>query len=388
VPRHKLSEFRAKTIVNNLLNQKYQGWSIVSGVTTVKTYGKTTRFVVKVDQAVKQRFKKGLVFLNVAKSEVPEKVKDLQNLGYDSILVEPYVEHNGERERYLSFRREREGVIFSYSNMGGVDIEAHSDSIQSNVFDEIVLESITQETGLSIKQLTGLRELFDRLHLTLLEINPYFVNGSNVSVLDVAMEVDSSAELLAKEWSVSDIRTPATTRTEEEENVRRLKAESSASFNLEVINPDGSIFLLLSGGGASVVIADEIFTLGYGKELANYGEYSGNPTEDETYRYASQVISLLLKSNAPKKVVLVGGAVANFTDISATFKGIISVLREYGADLSRQNVKFYVRRGGPKQEIGLKNIKKELKELNLIGGVYTPDTSIPTAVRSMLEGLK
>ena len=388
MPRHKLSEFRAKTIVNNLLNQKYQGWSIVSGVTTVKTYGKTTRFVVKVDQAVKQRFKKGLVFLNVAKSEVPEKVKDLQNLGYDSILVEPYVEHNGERERYLSFRREREGVIFSYSNMGGVDIEAHSDSIQSNVFDEIVLESITQETGLSIKQLTGLRELFDRLHLTLLEINPYFVNGSNVSVLDVAMEVDSSAELLAKEWSVSDIRTPATTRTEEEENVRRLKAESSASFNLEVINPDGSIFLLLSGGGASVVIADEIFTLGYGKELANYGEYSGNPTEDETYRYASQVISLLLKSNAPKKVVLVGGAVANFTDISATFKGIISVLREYGADLSRQNVKFYVRRGGPKQEIGLKNIKKELKELNLIGGVYTPDTSIPTAVRSMLEGLK
>lgn len=388
MPRHKLSEFRAKTIINTLLNQKYEGWSITSDVKQPVSYGKTKHFVVKVDQAVKQRFKKGLIFLNVTAAEIPKKVKALQDLGYSSVLVEPYVEHTGEQERYLSLRRERHGVVFSYSSMGGVEIEAHGDTIQSNVFEEFDISVLSQDTKLSIQQLTQLRELFDRLHLTLLEINPYIVKGSEVSILDVAIEVDSSAELLVTEWEVSDIRTPATSRTVEEENVQQLKNESPASFSLEVINPDGSIFLLLSGGGASVVIADEIFTLGHGDELANYGEYSGNPSEDETYRYTSQVIQLLLKSKAPKKVVLVGGAVANFTDISATFKGIISVLREYGTELARQEVKFYVRRGGPKQAQGLRNIEKVLKELHLLGGIYTPKVSIPTAVQSMLEGLK
>ena len=33
----------------------------------------------------------------------------------------------------------------------------------------------------------------------------------------------------------------------------------------------------ITGGGASVVYADTICYLGYGKELANYGEYSGRP---------------------------------------------------------------------------------------------------------------
>lgn len=32
---------------------------------------------------------------------------------------------------------------------------------------------------------------------------------------------------------------------------------------------------MIAGGGASVVYSDTICDYGYGKELANYGEYSG-----------------------------------------------------------------------------------------------------------------
>ena len=170
--------------------------------------------------------------------------------------------------------------------------------------------------------------------------------------------------------------------------MKKLDANSPASFNLNVLNPDGSVFLLLSGGGASVVIADEVHNLGLGKELANYGEYSGNPNMEETYIYTSQVMKLMLASKAKNKVLFVGGAVANFTDIANTFAGIIKALDKYGDELAGQGVKIYVRRGGPRQEIGLAKIEAALRQHNLFGGVYSPKTSIPEALHTALKGLK
>jgi len=388
VPRHKLSEFRAKTIINALLDQEYEGWSVTPDTALVKSFGKASRFVVKVDQAVKQRYKKGLIFLDIPKTEIKDRVGALKDLGYTHVLIEPYQNHENVEERYLSFRREREGVIFSYSSSGGVEIEKHSDQIHSGVFEEFDPVVLSRDTGISVDILRLLRSTFDRLHMTLLEINPYIVKDQQPVILDVAIEVDSSAELLVTDWTELDVRTPATNLTGEEKHVRKLNKESPASFSLEVINPDGAIFLLLSGGGASVVIADEIFTLGHGEALANYGEYSGNPTEDETYLYTTQVLALLLKSKAKRKVVLIGGAVANFTDIAATFRGVISALEENKSEIAKQDIKVYVRRGGPRQEVGLKRITKTLQELNILGGVYDPSTSIPEAVQHLTKALK
>lgn len=385
--RRKISEYRAKTIVNNLIGMRYVGWPIVDGKMPT-SFGATDRFVVKVDQAIKQRFKKGLILLDVPRSQLESGITKLRRKGYRSLLVEPYVTHDADEERYISLRREREGVMVSYSRSGGVEIESHLDTVRTGRFVDFALDELAAETGFTIRQLEALHEAFDRFHMALMEINPYVAERGKLRVLDVAIEVDASAELLVDAWSEMDMRSPAVRLTEEEIAVHQLAKESPASFSLEVVNPDGSIFLLLSGGGASVVIADEIYTLGHGKELANYGEYSGNPNESETYRYASQVIKLLLKSKAPKKVVFIGGAVANFTDIATTFSGIIRVLQENASKLQKQGVKFYVRRGGPRQELGLRRIQRVLNELNLLGGVYDPHTSIPEAVQQLLGGLK
>jgi hypothetical protein len=48
----------------------------------------------------------------------------------------------------------------------------------------------------------------------------------------------------------------------------------------------------------------------------------------------------------------------------------------------------YVRRGGPNQEAGLRNIKDCLEKHGLLGGVYDPSTTISEALENALEGLK
>ncbi|OCH83637.1 citrate synthase, partial [Obba rivulosa] len=45
------------------------------------------------------------------------------------------------------------------------------------------------------------------------------------------------------------------------------------------------------------------------------------------------------------KILTIGGGIANFTNIAATFKGIIRALKEYKAPLIARNVRIYARRG-------------------------------------------
>lgn len=53
---------------------------------------------------------------------------------------------------------------------------------------------------------------------------------------------------------------------------------------------------------------------------------SGAPTSAETYLYAKTMIDCVT-ANADRegRALLVGGGIANFTDVAATFKGIIQV---------------------------------------------------------------
>jgi ATP-citrate lyase beta-subunit len=119
--------------------------------------------------------------------------------------------------------------------------------------------------------------------------------------------------------------------------------------------------------------------------LANYGEYSGNPTSHEAYIYTAEVLKLLIASSSPQKVLFIGGAVANFTDIASTFAGVIKAIAEYADELSIQKVKVFVRRGGPRQEIGLAKMQSALEQYNLYGGVYDPTTSITGALDAALK---
>ena len=75
-------------------------------------------------------------------------------------------------------------------------------------------------------------------------------------------------------------------------------------FQLTILNETGRIWTLVAGGGASVIFADTIVELGGVKELANYGEYSGGPNEEQTYGYARTVIDLMCKHQHPDGKVI------------------------------------------------------------------------------------
>ena len=70
----------------------------------------------------------------------------------------------------------------------------------------------------------------------------------------------------------------------------RLDSKTGASLKLTILNPKGRVWTMVAGGGASVVYADTISDLGAGHELANYGEYSGAPSEEHTYEYARTLL--------------------------------------------------------------------------------------------------
>jgi succinyl-CoA synthetase beta subunit len=393
MPRRTISEFRAKTIVNQALGKTYTGWEVDAEL-PLAVQLKDAReladlFVVKVDQSVKGRFKKGLVKLNVSPAKLEATVKELSKKSYRWFLIEPLVAHNEGAERYLSLQRGRDGVTLWYSAKGGINVEGHQDAMRHELLgDRPAWAKLGSATGLGAKRLEALVKAFDEHHFVFLEINPYTVDSQDVFVLDSAVEVDDAGASFVDAWRESDIRTAHADRTREEQVIGQLAKKSQASFSFDVLNPDGSVFVLLSGGGASVTIADEIYAQGFGKQLANYGEYSGNPNAEETYIYTSAVLDALIKSKAKHKVLFIGGAVANFTDILATFKGLIRAFEEMAPKLKNQRLKVFVRRGGPREEEGLRVMKEALEKLGIFGAVHDASMPIAAAVSEALEELK
>ncbi len=69
---------------------------------------------------------------------------------------------------------------------------------------------------------------------------------------------------------------------------------------LTILNAAGRIWTMVAGGGASVIYADTVCALGGSEELANYGEYSGAPSEQQTYDYAKTLLGLMTKQKHPQ----------------------------------------------------------------------------------------
>merc|ERR1719428_385248 len=162
---------------------------------------------------------------------------------------------------------------------------------------------------------------------------------------------------------------------------------TGASLKLTILNPKGRVWTMVAGGGASVVYADTVADNGYGQELSNYGEYSGAPTAEETYQYAKTILSLMLKHPHPEgKVLIIGGGIANFTDVAATFTGLIKALNQMAEDINAAKISIWIRRAGPNYQEGLRMIKACGDKNGLKMRVYGPETHI-TSVIPMALGL-
>ena len=55
--------------------------------------------------------------------------------------------------------------------------------------------------------------------------------------------------------------------------------------------------------------------------IFSLGEYSGGPNEQQTYVYAKTVLDLMCRHpHVDGKVLIIGGGIANFTNVADTFK--------------------------------------------------------------------
>jgi succinyl-CoA synthetase beta subunit len=377
--RVKLSEYTAKKI---LLGERYSGVQLRSGAISIPA----GRWVAKVDQGIKKRFKQGLVVVDKGEADIRAAIASWEAKGFSQFILDPYFEHDAQNDRYISFERVREGVRVLYARDGGVDIEAHPEAVQTFLIRTANdVAQIAETTGVPAPFLERVFVAFDKEFFAFLEINPLVVQDGTAELLDAAALVDSAGEFFVRDsWKGDDVIT-ARSKHPAEDAVEALAATTPASLKLSVINPNGALFFLLSGGGGSIVIADEVQVQGLGGALANYGEYSGGPTREETFLYARQIAALMLGSTAPKKALVIAGGVANFTDVKKTFLGIIDALTEVAPRMREQGIKVFVRRGGPNEAAGLSLMYDFLERESLLGAVYGSNEVITRAVEEAIH---
>ena len=92
------------------------------------------------------------------------------------------------------------------------------------------------------------------------------------------------------------------------------------------------------------------------------------------------------------KVLIIGGGIANFTDVAKTFTGIIQALREYADRMKEVGVRIYVRRGGPNYKAGLDQMRALGDEIGIPIKVFGPEVHmtsiIPMALKDDGRGVK
>ncbi len=383
---------------------------------------KTERLVVKPDQLIKRRGKNKLVLVDAnydqAKVWIKEKSKapitiygkfDTNGKPVDKgtvgqlthFIIKPYVHYKETDECYLAITATADGDTIMFYHQGGInvgDVDAKALRLEIPIGTYPTAEEIDRKLlgKLSADRkktaagfIEALFKFYADLNFTYLEINPIVITKGSIISVDLAAKLDSTAEFESGEkWGKIEYPVPfGRTLTREESFILDLDSKTGASLKLTVINPEGRVWTMVAGGGASVIYADTITDLGCMNELANYGEYSGDPSEEFTYLYAKTLLDLMTRKPNPKgKFLLIGGGIANFTDVAATFKGIIRALKEYQKPLQDNKVQIYVRRGGPNYQEGLMQMRALGEKLGVPIEVYGPETHMTKIVSMALKG--
>lgn len=371
---------------------------------------KTESLVVKPDQLIKRRGKLGLIAVNKNLSQVKQWVTE--RMGKDQkignavgklrqFIIEPFIAHKDDEEAYVCVYSHRTADTILFYHQGGVDIgDVDAKAVKLDVpvdhnvtADEIektLLGAVAQTKKKRIAEfISKLYKLYVDSYFTYLEINPLVVTADSIYILDLAAKLDSTADFICgPKWGNIDYPPPfGRDAFPEEAYIADLDAKSGASLKLTILNRNGRIWTMVAGGGASVIYSDTICDLGGSEELANYGEYSGAPSEQQTYEYAKTILNLMTSS--PKhplgKVLITGGGIANFTNVAATFRGIITALREFQPKLVEHNISIFVRRAGPNYQEGLRKMREIGSTLGIPLFVFGPETHM-TAICGMALG--
>ncbi len=320
------------------------------------------KLVVKAHEALGSRFKLGLVKVGLdlaaAKSAVKEMLgKQLESVTIREVIVSEAIGH--KEEYYASVKSTREGVDVMVTTYGGVEVEDNWEKVQKLAIEigetptDAQLAKLSKDAGFSGDTATKMADFLKKLYTCFdnedaqyVEINPVVQNaGGDLVALDAVTLLDGDAKFRHKDWTFPFAAEFGRAYTANEEEVMAVDAKVKGSVKLIEI-PGGNIAMLPAGGGASVYYSDAV--VARGGKLANYAEYSGDPPD-----WAVEVLTEKICSLPDIKHIIVGGAIANFTDVKKTFGGIINAFRKAKGEGKLKGVKIWVRRGGPNELQGL-----------------------------------
>jgi len=355
---------------------------------------KKAKLVVKAHEALGSRFKLGLVKvgldLNGAVAAAKEMLgRHVGSITVSQVIVSEMVPH--KEEYYVAVKSTREGTDVLVANCGGIEVESNWDRVK-----RLGLEIGTSPSGQALEQLAkdagfsgGLAKkvgdfagkmfaCFDHEDAQYLEVNPVVAREADgeLVALDAVTLLDADAKFRHPDWNFQFAAEFGRAYTKHELEVMGVDSKIKGSVKFIEI-PGGDTAMLPAGGGASVYYSDAV--VARGGKLANYAEYSGDPPD-----WAVEVLTDKVCSLPGIKNIIVGGAIANFTDVKKTFGGIINGFRKAKSEGKLNGVRIWVRRGGPREKEGL-DAMRALREEGFDIHVYDRHTPLTDIVDMALQ---
>ena len=352
------------------------------------------QLVVKAHEAIGSRMKLGLVKVGLNLSEAKKAAtemlgKQIGTLTISQVILSECIDH--KEEYYLAVQSIREGATILMAPIGGIEIESHWDKVKRLLVPlgtdptQSQLEDLAKSAGFHKKLIAKIAEFalklyqcYDQEDGIYLEINPLILQDSEgeLVALDAVTLVDADARYRHPDWNFTFASEFGRPYTSNERAILEIDARIKGSVKFIEI-PGGDTALLPAGGGASLFYADAVIATG--GTIANYAEYSGDPPDWAVEALTDKVCSL-----KGIKRIIVGGAIANFTDVKKTFGGIINGFRKAKADGNLNGVSIWVRRGGPNEKEGL-DAMRALSAEGFDIHVYDRNTPLTDIVNMSLQ---
>ncbi len=360
----------------------------------VNDWLKKAKLVVKAHEALGSRFKLGLVRVGLdlpgAEAAAREMLgRQVGSLTVSQVIVSEMIPH--KEEYYAAVKSTREGADVLVANCGGIEVESNWDRVKRlsveigttpsrDALDRLAKEAgFTGDLAKKIADFAGkLFACFDNEDAQYLEVNPVAMRESDgeLVALDAVTLLDADARFRHPDWNFPFAAEFGRPYTKNELEVMAVDAKIKGSVKFIEI-PGGDVAMLPAGGGASVYYSDAV--VARGGKLANYAEYSGDPPD-----WAVEVLTEKVCSLPGIKHIIVGGAIANFTDVKKTFGGIIAGFRKAKAEGKLNGVKIWVRRGGPREKEGL-DAMRALKDEGFDIQVFDRHTPLTDIVDMALQ---
>ena len=329
----------------------------------VNDWLKNAKLVVKAHEALGSRFKLGLVKVGLDLKGAVAAAKEMLgrqvgSITVSQVIVSEMVPH--KEEYYVAVKSTREGTDVLVASCGGIEVESNWDRVKrlgveiGTAPSAQALEQLAKDAGFSgglVKKVADFAgkmfACFDHEDAQYLEVNPVVARETDgeLIALDAVTLLDADAKFRHPDWNFQFAAEFGRAYTKNETEVMGVDSKIKGSVKFIEI-PGGDTAMLPAGGGASVYYSDAV--VARGGKLANYAEYSGDPPD-----WAVEVLTDKVCSLPGIKNIIVGGAIANFTDVKKTFGGIINGFRKAKSEGKLNGVRIWVRRGGPREKEGL-----------------------------------